>query len=169
MWRVWVTDEEGNQAFCLTFIRIQDNNDVCGSTMNVAGNVENALMQERVEEVDVFVNGQMLMTTDASGQYSFPITPGTNVEIAPFKNNDPMNGISTADVVAIQRHLLGKDEFISGYQMIAADVNNNENVTAADISALRQLILGKFMDFTQWNDQTSWRFIDRDENLTDNM
>jgi hypothetical protein len=166
---IWVTDEEGNQAFCLTFVRIQDNNDVCGTTMNVAGNVENALMKERVEDVDIFVNGQMLMTTDASGQYTFPITPGTDIEIAPYKNDDPMNGISTGDVVAIQRHLLGKDEFISGYQMIAADINNNANVTAADISALRQLILGRFMDFTQWNGQTSWRFIDRDENLTDNI
>jgi hypothetical protein len=52
--------------------------------------------------------------------------------------------------------------------MIAADVNNNEGVSAADISALRKLILGNVVDFSQWNDQTSWRFVDRAENLTDN-
>jgi hypothetical protein len=171
---VWVEDEEGNTDYCITTIEIQDNNDVCPNSGSIVvnGDVTNALMVEGVENVEMNVSGtdgSRTVMTDDNGIYKFGYARDNDFEISPYNNNEPLNGVTTADLVGIQRHLLGKEEFQSGYQMIAADVNNNEGVTAADISSLRKLILGNVSDFSQWNGQTSWRFVDRSENLTDNV
>jgi hypothetical protein len=69
-----------------------------------------------------------------------------------------MNGVSTADLVAIQRHLLGMKELDSPYKIIAADANNSKDITARDISELRKLILGIQ---TEIPGNTSWRFVDK--------
>jgi hypothetical protein len=63
--------------------------------------------------------------------------------------------VSTLDLVAIQRHLLGQHVFESPYQYIAADANNSRTVSAIDLVELRKLILGKY-DALPHN--TSWRY-----------
>ena len=68
--------------------------------------------------------------------------------------------MSTADLVMIQRHLLGMTPFTSAYQYIAADANNSQSVSAADISEVRKLILGINADYPK---NTSWRFIDANQ------
>ncbi|MDX1684040.1 MAG: cohesin domain-containing protein [Saprospiraceae bacterium] len=170
---VWVEDEEGNTDYCVTTIEIQDNNDVCEGPGSLAinGHVENVMTQERAEDVQVYVNGAMDQSsqlTNRSGVYKYEFTTPGDFVVAPYNDDDPLNGVSTADLVAIQRHLLGKEEFNSGYQLIAADVNNTQGVSAADMAALRSVILGRYNDFSKWN-QTSWRFSDMNENLADNM
>jgi hypothetical protein len=77
--------------------------------------------------------------------------------ISPKFNADPLNGVSTLDLVLIQRHILGIQPLDSPYRIIAADVNNSQKVTAADLVDLRKLILGIHTDFP--NNQ-SWRFVD---------
>ena len=42
----------------------------------------------------------------------------------------------------IQRHILGTETFPSPWHLLAADVNGDHRVTAADIAAVRKLILG---------------------------
>ncbi len=54
---------------------------------------------------------------------------------------DVLNGISTADIVYIQRFLLGLQPF-NNLQRAAADVNNSSSVSTSDVSELRKLILG---------------------------
>ena len=169
--QVWVEDEEGNTDFCVTTIEIQDNQDVCDNSGSIiSGNVENAMMQDMVEYVEMSLNGGMMVDiTDRDGEYAFTgWEMNKDYTVSAYRNDDPLNGVSTKDLVAIQRHLLGHSPFVSGYQMIAADVNNNADVSAADISALRRVILGTAADFSQYNGQTSWRFVDANENLTDN-
>lgn len=58
------------------------------------------------------------------------------------KNSEPREGLSTKDIVLIQRHILGISKFNDTLQYIAADVNYNFNITASDISEIRRLILG---------------------------
>ena len=55
--------------------------------------------------------------------------------------NDWVNGVSTFDIVLIQKHILGITPFQDGYKKIAADVNQSGSITAFDIVQLRQLIL----------------------------
>jgi len=168
---VWVEDEEGNTDFCITTIEIQDNQDVCDDSGSLTGQVQNAMMKDMVEHVEMTLNGGMRTDiTSADGFYSFKDLQFTNdFSVKAYRNDEPLNGVSTKDLVAIQRHLLGLTAFTSGYQMIAADVNNNDAVTAADISALRKVILGSEADFSRWNGQTSWRFSDGTVDLSNNL
>ena len=164
---IWVTDECGNQDFCRTTIDLQDNDDRCGTNGSIVGTVENVLMQEKVENVNIDLNDKFVTKTNDEG--AFLVSAINGDVITPNKNDDPENGVSTADLVAIQRHLLGKKEFDLPHQYIAADVNNNEGVSAADISSLRKFILGYVTDFSQWNDQQSWRFMPTDYDFGTNV
>ena len=77
--------------------------------------------------------------------------------IRPSKNDDPSLGISIADAIPIQRHVLNISPIPSPYQMIAADVNGSGSITTFDIVTLRRMILGTINEFP--NEVPSWRFI----------
>lgn len=79
--------------------------------------------------------------------------------IVPYKNDNPLNGVSTFDLVLISKHILGLETFGSPYQIIAADVNKSGSVTTFDIVEIRKLILGIYQNFPN---NTSWRFIRKD-------
>ena len=76
------------------------------------------------------------------------------------KDDIALNGVSTLDLVLMQKHILGIDPFDSAYKVIASDVDNNEKVTAADLVNLRRIILGIEDEFS--NGQSSWRFVKAD-------
>jgi len=79
---------------------------------------------------------------------------------------EPLNGVTTFDLVLISKHILGLDKLDSPYKHIAADVNRSGTITAFDLVQLRQLILNVKTEFTN-ND--SWRFVDANYNfITDN-
>ena len=99
------------------------------------------------------------MTTSQSGEYFFgDLNFGGSMEylVQPIRSDEPLNGVSTADIVKIQRHILGIETLNSPYKLIAADVNNTNNITASDVSEIRKLILGITDKFAK-ND--SWTFI----------
>jgi len=77
--------------------------------------------------------------------------------ITPAKDDDHLNGVSTLDLVLIQRHILALDELDTPYDIIAADINGSENVSAADVIELRKLILGVQEGF---NSNNSFRFVE---------
>jgi hypothetical protein len=96
--------------------------------------------------------------TDADGIYdpSF-INPLVDfVSITPSKGGDDSVGVSTLDLIKIQKHLLGIASFDSPYKYIAADANNTESVSAADLLELRKLILR--INHAHPNNE-SWRFV----------
>ncbi len=71
------------------------------------------------------------------------------------RNDDYKNGVTTLDLVRIQKHLLGKAPFTNPYDLIAADANNSQSVSAIDLIEIRKLILGIYTEFPQ---NKSWRF-----------
>ena len=169
---IWVTDKvTGEVSRCRTFVNVQDNNtdDVCGNTLN-SGVVSGLLYtetQERIRDVEVNLtnSGQGERMTDREGYYEFaPMPFGGIYEVVPVRDGDDDNGVSTADLVKIQRHLLGKEMLNSPYRLIAADVNNSSTVTAADISELRKFILGVYGELPN---NTSWRFVDEGYDFPD--
>lgn len=163
---IYVTDTiTGLSGICRTFVSVFDSNmvDVCPSsaTGNVTGQLkthdDRSIVNVMVELNNSGLPGHM---TDDLGKYAFNQMPiGGIYDVRPEKDGDDLNGVSTADLVAIQRHLLGKKLFTSPYIMISGDVNNSQSVTAADVSELRKLILGKY---SRLRDNTSWRFVDAD-------
>jgi len=160
---VWVTDEFGGQSYCSTFVDVQDNDtiDLCAGLklVDVGGRIYTELDSELEDaEVELRSAESILSMTDANGIYGFANMPtGGNYQLVPEKDNDHLNGVSTIDIVMIQRHILGLAPLNSVYKLIAADINNSEKITASDLVDLRKVILGIN---THFPNNTSWRFID---------
>ena len=98
-------------------------------------------------------------TTGDLGAYSFlsSVPPLSNCKVTPYKNDNPLNGVTTLDLVLITKHLLGLQPFTSPYQIIAADANRSGLVTTLDVVELRKIILGIYESLPS---NTSWRFVD---------
>lgn len=167
---MWVTDEDGNQDYCVVGLILQDNiGDVCNeiNTFTVNGTVAMAdgtpLSYATVSLTSSIPEQNASQTTDANGNYAFTVMENLDYDIAVSKNDDVDRGISTLDLVLIQRHILTIAQFEDPYKIIAADIDNNERVSGADIVYLRKLILGVNNAFP--NGQQSWRFVDAIDNM----
>jgi len=94
-----------------------------------------------------------------SGAYGFcPCGACQYFKITPTKNDNPLNGVTTYDLVLISKHILGILPLNSPYKMIAADANKSSSISTNDVVALRRLILG--ID-SVLSGNTSWRFVDK--------
>ncbi len=152
------------QTFVVTSISIQDNQGVCsgtntGNKVDVSGTihtVDNEMLEDAVVNlIGVETESEM---TNAQGQYAFPDMPmGGNYTILPSKEDDYTNGVSTLDLVMIQRHILEIEPFDDVHDYVAADINKDAEITAADLVQLRKLILGVYAKLPN---NGSWRFID---------
>jgi len=164
---MWVTDRlTGAQDFCIAYVDIQDDGD-CPQQISatIAGQVMTEMAQE-VEDVEVHLDtGGAMEMTNGAGAYAFPQMPtGGNYEVIPQKDIDHLAGISTLDLIMIQRHILGIEELDSPYKLIAADVDGNENIDGIDLVELRKLILGIYTELPQ---NESWRFVSADYQFVD--
>ena len=161
---VWVTDELGNQDFCRTLVTIQADTTTCDDdTLVVAinGYIETE-DGESVQGVDVNLSGQSAGTaiTDPNGGFQFSNLPlGSDLTVAPYKNDDPLNGVTTYDLVLITQHILGAAMLDSPYKILAADANRSGTVTTFDLVEIRKLILYVNDHFPS---NTSWRFVPND-------
>jgi hypothetical protein len=94
---------------------------------------------------------------DEEYNHNFICTEDAFFTIKPYKDVDPLNGVTTFDLVLITRHILGSQLLDSPYKIIAADANYSNSVTTFDLVEIRKLILFINPTFIQ---NTSWRFID---------
>ncbi len=166
---MWVEDEEGNKDYCKTVVIVQDNLDICPNTGSAKGKIAGTITNEKNEEakpVDVYLfNNSNMMNQRVGSPYQFgDLDLKLDYSVKPERNDDPLNGVSTQDIVLIQKHILGKSIIASPYRLIAADVNNSGSVTGADISEIRKLILGITPNFTKVN---SWTFVPTDYKFAD--
>ena len=94
------------------------------------------------------------------GSYEFEINCNTDDEftVIPWKDINPTNGVTTFDMVLIQKHILGISILNSPYKIFAADVDKSTTVTTFDLVQLQKIILQIITEFP--GDQSSWRFID---------
>lgn len=165
---LWVWDSPNsitaNKSSCTVTLTIQDNADVCddnaGSPVaNIRGSVytEDIAMVHNVEMHLVSSNeDQGMMSTD--GEFAFnSIAMYDDYRIEASKNDGFLNGVSTLDLILIQRHILGLERLDSPYKIIAADIDNSHSITAHDLIELRKLILGIYEEFP---DNKSWRFVE---------
>jgi len=104
-------------------------------------------------------NNQCLTVTNGGGRYPFnPCNWGNDTRsVLPELNfSNPLNGVTTYDLVLISKHLLGTEPFTDPYTMIAADVNRGGSITTFDIVETRKVILGIYDNFPG---NISWRYI----------
>jgi len=174
MFQVWFTDDAGNQDFCLTTMFIQANNDICpedSTGMMIAGNISTEF-QEVIQNVEVELlkmsdETRSSFSTDANGEFVFRNREANeSYRLNVVSKDDYLNGVSTLDLVLIQRHILGLQRLNSAYQMVAADADNSQDVTTIDLIELRKLILGVYEELPQ---NESWKYIDKTQVFVDNM
>ncbi len=162
--RDWTaTDDCGNATTVTTAIWINEY-ETNVTTATVSGIITN-IADEMIDEVSVMVEGSSTagmigaLTTDETGVYNFDLEPGQNYTIAPARNTDVLNGLSTMDLILLGQHLLEVQPLDTPYKIIAADINNSGTVSSLDMIALRRLILRIDEDL---NNNTSWRFVEAD-------
>ncbi len=157
---IWTIDAAKNVSFCETVINISPfRADACAAQGSTIAGMIFTEMDKRVQNVEVNLGGTNndMRMTNADGEFAFPsVELGYDYTLQPEKNNDPLNGISTFDLLLMSKHILGTSPLDSPYKIIAADVNNSKTITTLDIILLRRLLL----DFDQeFSNNTSWRFV----------
>lgn len=96
--------------------------------------------------------------TLADGHFAFTNLDAGNYTLTPESLDvNAAEGISTRDLIALQRHILGIAPLQNPYQLLAADVNNSGSITALDLVLMRRLILGLDKNFKA---VPNWRFVD---------
>ncbi len=164
---MYVFDESGNSSYCSVNLNLQDNihdacTDVEGAVASIAGKVMftneqgindlNVTLKNITDEEDIQEN------TGTDGDFVFEdLGFYDTYKVTADVEGPIMEGVSTLDLVLIQRHILQLKEFDNPYSVIAADVNNSKSISGADLIVLRKLILGKIDAFTN---NTSWKYID---------
>ena len=162
---VYVWDGCNNIDFCNVNLRILDNDGggaVAGRIVNQDGEGVEGVMAQLDAAMPGYPRQEM---TDANGEYAFtnaPFNLDYMLTVEP-DNDDYLNGVSTLDIVLIQRHILGQATFSEPMKMIAADVNDDKNITAIDLIELRKLILGVS---NKLPNSDSWRFLTNSANLS---
>lgn len=148
----WDIDEIYVNASCAPF----------EGQMQIISGVVKTPSGKLVSGVDVSLDASLHITdhrnafTDAEGHYQFAdVLEGSECKLTAYNNKDHKNGVSTLDLVLIQKHLLGNRPFESPYSFIAADANKSNTVSVKDLIELRKLILGYIAALPR---NTSWRF-----------
>ncbi len=175
---LWSRDKTGNASFCETYAILQDNMGSCGPPpAKLSACARYHCDDQPVEDFSVMVenfDASSTLTWTTGPFYSdndgcVNIKPngvpfGSTVVITPTKDSNPLNGVSTYDLVLISKHILGLEPLISPYTLIAADANRSGSITTFDIVELRKLILGIYPELPN---NTSWRFVDNAFNFPD--
>ena len=132
--------------------------------------ISGALMNESEELVDNVTmtlensNATNLTQLSTDGNYLFNVILNQNYTLTPERDDDPLNGITTYDLILLGRHILELETLDSPYKLIAADINKSGSVTSLDMIGLRRLILHIDSVFTN---NTSWRFVEHEFEFVD--
>ena len=153
---IWVTDPEGNQDSCHSTIIVSLGAEgLCECFPEISGEfrTENGVLIDSVTCLGIEYMGQPIVV---NGSFGYEPSPGNPEFIEPEKTDNPANGVSSIDLVAIKKHLLGIESLDSPYKLIAADANNSGGISTMDVVELKQLILDPSIGLAN-ND--SWRFV----------
>jgi hypothetical protein len=102
-------------------------------------------------------NGLSLSTTtDAQGNYSFDSVPfGDTYDVSVSKNGAASNGITTFDLIKVQKHILNL-EILTLLKQFAGDVNKSRSLSTLDLILMRRIVLGLDTEFAE---VPSWYFL----------
>lgn len=171
--KVWVTDEAGNQDFCSVQVKVNDNFDVCPDSefgyVDFAGEVLTAAKDYKMENVQITLetNSDLreVAFTEVDGRFRFENVPDDlEYKVRAVFDEDYRSGVTTLDIILIQKHILGVKVMTDPYQLIAADVSNSGSISGLDLIQIRKLILGINDNFPK---NSSWRFVDKNYQFSD--
>ena len=135
----------------------------CAGTL--AGIIK-TINKQFIEGVKVQVSGlsgDKIVNTRNDGLFKFSgLDNGGDYTVFPELNKNPLNGVSTFDLLLIQKHVLNTKKIENPYELIAADVNKSGSISILDMLQLRKIILGIDKEF---KGNKSWRFVDANFNF----
>lgn len=117
-----------------------------------------------MSQVDVTLAPQYkdasLQVSNASGTCSFQNQQTCrHYDIFATKADSYKNGLSIADVIYLNKHLVGTQTLPSPYKLLAADVNGSGDLSVADMQWMRRIIIGTATEFPA---VPTWRFLNDD-------
>ena len=118
---VSVWDENFNTDYCTVTLSIIG----CGNSILISGNA--ATEEGRtVNNVNVTFEANSpefpkSVVTSTDGNFQADGPAGIDYTVTAAKGGDYKNGVTTLDLVMIQRHILGLEKFTSPYKVIASD------------------------------------------------
>jgi len=160
--QVWARDQHGNIANCAVSITLNDSVFICTELPRVCARTywDSTLVIDDVETKITWENPAETVwtyllphapdgcnTLDSFPPYPFAVTERSF--------SDPLNGVTTFDLLLISRHILSIEALDAPWKIIAADANSSGSVTTNDVVQLRRLILGITTDLPEGK---SWRF-----------
>lgn len=128
------------------------------NVFTIAGNVDFSGTGVANVAISMEENSNIIVNSDEAGNFSLLglLFENETYHLKAEKNNNPLNGVTTFDMVLMMKHILGIEPFDDPLKYIAGDVNNSGEVTTLDIIKIRKVILNIDNQFTG---NTSWRFI----------
>ncbi|KAA3623165.1 MAG: hypothetical protein DWQ02_24930 [Bacteroidetes bacterium] len=95
-----------------------------------------------VTSITLLDSGDNIVAVTSGWDFNFTgLTQGETYKLTFEKNESPLNGVSTFDIVLIIKDILGVQPLSSPLLLYAADVNASTTITVYDIVLLRRLIL----------------------------
>lgn len=142
--QMWVEDEEGNTDYCRTTIIVTDFFGLCDWRPDASLSGRIISIRNRMDTIPIKNDkfNQYFVGTN----YYFSLPRGSyyfSVE----KDDEPFEYVSTYDLILNQKHILGISSFNNPYQILAADVNESNSITAGDRIEMRNLILRNIDNF----------------------
>jgi len=170
---VWYIDESGNAEFCTVDLILQDNiSGQCPDNMPddlIEGRIQDSrgdFVTDLTIDLDCEVASYSQSMVSPDGEFVFEgLSNDLYYSIFCEKEDTYLNGVTTLDLLLIQRHILGLTLLPTGYDVLAADVNLSGKVTGIDIVEMRKLILGINETLSITNDP--WLFVRRDDVTAD--
>jgi len=156
--KVFLTDNNGKSISCDVSLFLTDSLNYCSQKYKITGSIKTGYGKPLS---DVKVNLSPLSSaygqTNKTGLFSIQYIPsGGPYLLKPISPNDFKNGVSTLDLVLLQRYLLQGLPFKTPYQFLAADIDNSGTISIRDLLELRKLVINLTSKFDK---NSSWRFI----------
>ena len=157
---VWANDESGANAYCLTFIDVQDNSGACPPSNKFSGTLatdDNVPVTGATVKLAKWSNTLLTVTTDDQGKFEItPMTAGCNYKLTPSYNGPAKTGVNTMDALLVAAQLDNVQQLPSPYKLIAADVDKSKNITYTDVMNIVKVSIGVQDNFPGTD---AWQFI----------
>jgi len=161
---VWGRDQAGNTAVCLTSLDLMEmffcklyksaGARFAGTNLDIS-NVQFDLTATRCPNEYLHWEGVMTSTNPVL-HFTGGIPTGFQGQATANKNTHPLNGITIHDLFLISQHIQGITPLTNPWQLIAADADQDGQITKNDLLTLRRLMSGLVSELPNGR---SWRFV----------
>lgn len=146
--RVYAIAEDGSFGYCTVLVEVQSFSGGCGEASGVIAGRVFTPADDPMSNVQVTLEGDGSIghstTTGANGHYQFmPLGLGVDYTVQPAHPVAvDLATVTVADVIAIGNVILGRETFATGYDYLAADVDQDQFLSVGDMVAIQRVILG---------------------------